>query len=97
MGTPVHASITGTTIPNALKVPKDAILPAQDGTTNVMVVGSDGKAHKRSIKTGIRTEEEVQVVSGLSAADNVVTSGGYGLSDGAKVEIGKPGAAEDKD
>ena len=97
VGTPVHASITGTTIPNALKVPKDAILPEQDGSTIVMVVGSDGKAHKRSVKTGIRTDEEVQVVSGLSAADNVVTSGAYGLSEGAKVEIGKPGAAEDKD
>ena len=97
VGTPVHASITGTTIPNALKVPKDAILPEQDGSTTVMVVGSDGKAHKRSVKTGIRTDEEVQVVSGLSAADKVVTSAAYGLRDVYKVEIGKPGAAEDKD
>ncbi len=97
VGTPVHATILGTTIANAIQVPKAAILPSQDGGTTLMVVGPDSKAHKRVVKVGIRTDKAVQVTSGLAASDTVVTSGGYGLSDGAKLEIGKPGAGEDKD
>ena len=97
VGTPVHTVILGTTIQNALQLPKDAILPAQDGGTAVMVVGADGKAHKQTVKVGIRTEDAVQVVSGVSPSDMVVTEGGYGLDDGTKVTVGKPGAAEDKD
>ncbi len=97
VGTPVRAKILATAIANALQVPKNAILPAQDGTSAVMVVGADGKAHKRTVKVGIRTDQAVQVTSGLAANDMVITSGAYGLGDGATVEIGKAGAAEDKD
>ena len=97
VGTPVHAVIQGTTIPHALTIPPGAILPAQDGGTSVLVV-ADGVAHKRSIKVGIRTREAVQVLSGITAADTVVTEGGYGLDEGTRVMIGKPGAGGgDKD
>ena len=97
VGTPVHATLLGISIAQALQVPKDAILPAQDGGNAVMIVGADGKVHKRVVEVGIRTDRAVQVTSGLSPTEMVVTSGAYGLSDGAKVEIGKPGVAEDKD
>ena len=59
-----------------------------------MVVGSDGAAHKRVVKTGIRTPEDVQITEGLSAADNVITEGSFGLDEGTKVKLG--GADEDK-
>lgn len=97
VGTPVHATIVGNSVANAVRVPKEAILPAQDGGTNIMVVGADGKAHKRAVKVGIRTDEEVQILSGVSPTETVVTGGGYGLDDGTKVEIGKAGATDDKD
>lgn len=97
VGTPVHATIVGTTVSNAVRVPKDAVLPAQDGGTNVMIVGADGKARKRAVKVGIRTDEEVQILSGIAPTEMVVITGGYGLDDGTRVEIGKPSAADDKD
>lgn len=97
VGTPVHAVLFGITINDALQVPTGAILPAQDGGTAVMVIDADGKAHKRAVKVGIRTPEAVQILSGLSASDNVITEGGYGLDEGTKVTAGKPGAGEDKD
>lgn len=88
VGTAVHAVIRGSTIPNALQVPPAAILPADDGSTAVLVVGPDNIAHKRPIKVGIRTQQEVQITAGLAPGDNVVTEGGYGLDDGTRVNLG---------
>ena len=55
VGTPVHALIYGSAVPRALLIPSAAVLPTQDGGTSVLVVGADGVAHTRAIKTGIRT------------------------------------------
>jgi HlyD family secretion protein len=103
VGTPVHVVIKGQTVENALQLPAAAILPADDGSTNVLVVGSDGAAHKHGVKVGLHTAEKVQILSGISVSDMVVTEGGYGLDDGTKVTIGgkdkdddKSGAADDK-
>lgn len=87
VGTPVHAVIRGYTIPNALQVPTAAILPAEDGSTTVLVVGADGTAHKRPVQVGLRTQTSVQILSGITPADTVVTAGGYGLDDGTKVNV----------
>ena len=94
VGTPVHATISGFTIPNAIQLPAAAVLPADDGSTTVLVVGADGAAHKRAVKVGLRTTDKVQIISGVSPADMVITEGGYGLDDGTKVTVG--GKDEDK-
>ncbi len=88
VGTPVHAVIRGNTVSNALQLPPAAILPADDGSTNVLVVGADSTAHKRAVKVGIRTAASAQIADGLSASDTVVVGGGYGLDDGTKVSVG---------
>jgi len=92
-GTAVHTLITGKTATGALLVPTNAVQTAADGTTkSVMVVATDGTAHKRAVKMGIQTTEKVQVLEGLSPEDMVINTGAYGLDDGTKVKIGKPGA-----
>ena len=96
-GTPAHAVIGGMTIKGALQLPATAILPGQESGTAVMVIGADGTAHKRAVTVGIRTPETVQILSGLNAADSVITEGGYGLDEGTKVTVGKPSAGDDKD
>jgi HlyD family secretion protein len=88
VGTPVHAVVHGTTIEKAIQVPAGAIQPADDGSTNVLLVGSDGAAHKHAVKIGLRTAEKVQIVSGVTPADMVITEGGYGLDEGTKVKVG---------
>lgn len=95
VGTPVHAILQGATVPNAVQIPAGAVLPAEDGTTNVLVIGSDGAARKRPVKVGLRTAEKVQILSGVTAGDMVITEGGYGLDDGTKVKIG-PKEGEEK-
>jgi multidrug efflux pump subunit AcrA (membrane-fusion protein) len=97
-GTPVHASITGRTIANALTVPAEAVQTAQDGTSKyVMVIAADSTAHKRTVTLGIENAEDAQVLSGVSAADMVITTGAYGLDDGTKVKVGAAGADAGKD
>ncbi len=88
VGTPVKATITGKTDENALKIPNSAVLTAQDGSKSVMVVGSDGNAHKKAVTLGISDGEDVQIVSGLSPYDMVITGGAFGLEESTKVKIG---------
>jgi RND family efflux transporter MFP subunit len=99
-GTPVHATIRGRTIQNALKVPSSAILTGQDGSSkSVMVIAPDSTAHKKAVTLGVQTSDDVQVLSGISASDMVITTGAYGLDENTKVKIGTdPGAkGEDED
>ncbi|HEY2470969.1 MAG TPA: efflux RND transporter periplasmic adaptor subunit [Terracidiphilus sp.] len=96
VGTPVKVSITGHTVENALKVPASAILTGDDGSKSVMVVGADGAAHKKTVQVGIQDGEDIQIRSGLTTSDMVITTGSYGLDEGTKVKVGKPGEDEDK-
>jgi multidrug efflux pump subunit AcrA (membrane-fusion protein) len=94
VGTPVKVSITGRTDANALKIPSAAILTAQDGAKSVMVVGADGAAHRKPVTLGLQDAGDVEVTGGVTPVDLVITSGAYGLDDGAKVKVG---AATDDD
>jgi HlyD family secretion protein len=94
-GTPVHVSIDGRTVKQALLIPTEALQTASDGGSKfVMLVGTDGKAHKHAVTVGIQSAKEVQILSGISAADSVITNGAYGLDDGTKVKV--EAAEEDK-
>lgn len=69
--------------PDAVMVPEQAIWPiGQDKTVFVVV---DGKAVQRKVQLGDRQPGFVEVVSGLSPGDVVVTAGQMKLRDGAAV------------
>ncbi len=89
-GTPVRTSVTGHAVENALLVPTTALLPGTEGAKYVMLLGPDGAAHKRLLKTGITDGDDTQVLSGLVPSDTVLTGGAYGLDDGTKVTVGAP-------
>ena len=88
VGTAVHAVIHGHTVPDAIQLPPAAILPGEDGGNSVLVVGPDNTAHKRAVTVGLRTSTAIQVTTGVTQADNVITEGGYGLDEGTKVKLG---------
>jgi RND family efflux transporter MFP subunit len=98
-GTPVHATITGKTMPNALTIPSSAVMTAQEGGGKyVMVIAPDSTAHKKPVTLGIQSADHVQVLGGISAGDMVISIGGYGLDENTKVKIGTdPGAKGDED
>ncbi len=91
-GTTGQVSITAQTVHDALIVPVSALLNATGDQAQVMVIGADGAAQSRDVKTGIKTSEDVQIVSGLKAGEQVVTEGAYGLADKTKVKVEKPSA-----
>ena len=88
-GTPVHASITGRTIANALTVPAAAIQVSPDGSSKfVMVIAADSTAHQKPVTLGIQTAQDAQILSGLTSSDMVISTGAYGLDENTKVKIG---------
>ncbi len=93
-GTPVHASITAHTADKALLLPAEALQTAANtsdgGGKYVMVVASDGTAHKHPVNVGIQSTKEAQILSGISANDMVITTGAYSLDDGTKVKVEAP-------
>jgi multidrug efflux pump subunit AcrA (membrane-fusion protein) len=95
-GTPVRVSIVGRTLPDTIKIPLEAVITAEDGGKSVFVVNSDSTAHKVAVQLGITDGEDVQVTQGLNGSETVITNGAYGLDDGTKVTIGKPGAEGDE-
>jgi multidrug efflux pump subunit AcrA (membrane-fusion protein) len=95
-GGAVHVSIRADLIQDTLLVPTSAILNFDEGGEKVMVVGKDKKAHERKVTVGIREGARAQILSGVTAGEQVVTSGGLGLDDKAKVEV-KEGDDDDDD
>jgi multidrug efflux pump subunit AcrA (membrane-fusion protein) len=92
-GTTVQLSITAQTVHDALVVPSESVLNADKNAAQVMVIDGQSEAHSREVKTGIQTAEEVQIVSGLQAGEQVVSQGAYGLPDKTKVKVEKDEAA----
>jgi len=86
-GTSVQVSMVAQTIPDALVIPAAALLTGQDGTTSVMVVGADNRAHQKPVSVGVRQGDQVQITEGLRAGDHVVASGAYGLPDNTQVTV----------
>ncbi len=97
-GATVHVSILAETIPNAIVIPTVALLPSDEGGVQVMTVGADSAAHEKKVEVGAREPDKVQILKGLDAGEKVITVGGVGLEDGAKVRIvATPAPAPDKD
>jgi len=76
---------TGTT--RALRVPATAVVPA--GALDRVFVLEDGRARLRLVTVGERSGEEVEVLSGLSAGDVVMTAPPPDLRDGQRVEVSR--------
>ncbi len=74
------------THPNAVVVMRDAVLN-QNGSDGTVMLATDGTAKKRAVKTGILSGAKLEIVSGLSVGDPVITTGQGQLQDGDKVQV----------
>jgi RND family efflux transporter MFP subunit len=92
-GSSATVSMTAKTAASALVVPAQALVSDEEGKKSVMVIGSDGMAHKREVETGIQTADSVQIVSGVKPGEQVVSVGAYGLPDNTKVKVEAPAPA----
>lgn len=95
LGSTVHVSMNAGVIPDAIVVPVSALLASDEGGEKVMIAGSDSLAHEQKVEVGVRSGDKVQIISGVKSGDQVITEGGLGLDDKAKIEITKPGAQDE--
>lgn len=104
-GTAAQLAITTQTVSDALVIPTPALLEPNGNKATVMIVDSQSRAQSRDVETGIRTDQQVQIVSGLKVGEQVITQGSYGLPEEneaksrgliwpLKVKVEKPAAAE---
>ncbi|MEA2733784.1 MAG: rane fusion protein multidrug efflux system, partial [Humisphaera sp.] len=71
----------------ALVVPRDAVLPAEDGSYTLFTV--DGEhAKKHTVHVGLENDRETQVIADeLKEGDPIVVRGNYTLEDGMEVKV----------
>lgn len=75
---------------DALVVPRDAVLPDDDGAY-VLYTLKDNHAAKHAVRLGLQDDQDVQVIADdLHEGDPVVVTGNYLLTDGMEVEIKEP-------
>jgi RND family efflux transporter MFP subunit len=70
---------------SALRVPASAVV--QRGQMELLFVVIKGHAQMRIVKTGKRVGDEVELVSGVDAGEQVVVDGATRLTDGQPVEV----------
>lgn len=73
------------TIPDAMLVPTQAVVPELNG--HKVYLSRGGKVASKKVKIGIRTAERVQIVEGIAPQDTVITSGILQMRPGASVSI----------
>lgn len=81
----VRVGLTLETRKNAMLVPEPAIWP--QGQDNFVFRVLDGKAALTKVQLGTRRPGEVEIVTGLSPSDTVITEGQIKLRDGAPVMV----------
>ncbi len=75
-------------IDNALMVPAESVIPELQGY-KVFIVGEGDKAEERVVEIGTRTENQVQIVSGLNEGDLVLATGVLQARTGTDLQINK--------
>jgi membrane fusion protein, multidrug efflux system len=73
---------------NALTIPANSVVRDADGATQVFVYSAkDQKVYARRVTVGSAYGKEVEVTSGLTAAETIVVGGQHRVREGSKVEV----------
>jgi len=86
---PVFGRIAVATHAAAVTLPVEALVPSGEGF-KVFVVDSNGIAHGTAVIVGGRGDSKAWITGGVRAGERVVTGGAYGVTDSARVTVGKP-------
>lgn len=70
---------------NVISIPMEVVI--SEGREKFVYVVKDLQAKKATVSVGIRGEEMLEIVSGISEGDLVVVSGSSMLTDGARVKV----------
>jgi hypothetical protein len=70
---------------NALLIPRSALLSSAVGDQGTVMVSTGGRAQRRRVQLGLRTQQEVEITGGLADAESVLVNG-YSLPDGTAIQ-----------
>jgi membrane fusion protein (multidrug efflux system) len=90
-----EVNLTLDSIPDALLIPTEAVIPQLDNQIVYQI--RDGAIHATTVKPGVRLPRLLQIQEGLSAGDTVMVVGLLQAADGMKVEAGKEIVVEKMD
>lgn len=76
--------------PNVLAVAINGVIP-KGGREIVYVVDADSRARELEVETGIKSDEEVEIISGLNAGQQVIVKGNTLVSEGTLVKVAAGG------
>lgn len=71
--------------PDAIAIPSEALIPEMEGDR--VFVYRSGQAEAKYVRTGIRTEDRVQILDGLAFGDTLLTTGVLQLRHGLPVVL----------
>jgi membrane fusion protein (multidrug efflux system) len=80
----VRLTLVTETASNVILVPTEAIVPEMDGKKVWLV--SDGKAQSQSVTTGFRSNNNIEILSGLEIGDSVMITGLMQVREGIAVK-----------
>lgn len=84
-GSFARVDITLEEIQDAIVIPTGALIPELNGAK--VFVCENGVAKSVQVETGLRTERDIQITSGLSPNDTLIVTGLLQLSNGKKIQI----------
>jgi len=79
-----RVSIYGRLKPNALSIPREALIPAP-GRDRVVVAAGEGKFHVHEVMTGLESGDFVEILAGISEGDEIVTSAQFLIDSEASI------------
>ncbi|MBP7477700.1 MAG: efflux RND transporter periplasmic adaptor subunit, partial [Chitinophagales bacterium] len=73
------------TIPDAIIIPSESVIPIQGGKK--VFIAENGNAKEVKVETSTRTDASILIIKGLNKGDTLITSGIMSLKDKAPVKI----------
>ena len=92
LGLEAKAFVNTAALNNVLTVAVDALCEEEEGT--FVFVARDGKAVKVPVVTGVKNEDIVEIVSGLSEGDTAIWNDTEELTDGMSIRFENKGASD---
>lgn len=83
--TSVSLSLVTNRVRNQILIPFDAVY--YDDDQAYVFIAQEGRAVRRDVSAGLYNNDRIAILTGLSEGDEVITTWGAGLKDGAPIEV----------
>ncbi|HRD40568.1 MAG TPA: hypothetical protein PLC65_18200 [Bacteroidia bacterium] len=70
---------------NSIMIPTQCVIPILKGQK--VMIARNGEADEAKVVTGVRTDENIQILEGLQVGDTVLTTGLLSVKKGSKLKF----------